>query len=205
MRNLPLALRQSVNAFGQDSPWLPLVTITLPAPDNTVLRVVPNSDDVIFGGETFTAFPVQIELPKETSKGEIPTLNLMVSNVTRVLQGHLESLNGGIGATVVLQIVNTAHLAENYAELTLTFDVLSSECTAQWITLKCGPANPMRRRFPLHRYIAKYCNWQFKEVECGYAGTDTTCTRTYDDCKTKGNLPRFGGFPGLDAGGLRVA
>lgn len=202
---LPLALRQASNAFGQDSPWLPLVTITMPAPDTTVFRLVPNTEDVVFQSNTFTAFPVQIDLPKETAKGEIPTLTLRLSNVTRVVQGHLEVLNGGIGATVELVIVNTAHLSEDYAELTLTFDVLSAECTPQWVSLKCGPANPMRRRFPLYRYIARYCNWQFKGVECGYTGSDTICRRSYDACKSKGNLPRFGGFPGLDAGGLRVA
>ena len=138
MKSLPLALRQAKNAFGQDSPWLPLLELTLPAPDNTVFRVVPNNEDIVFQGNTYTAFPVQIELPKESSKGDIPTIKMMMSNLTGVLQSHLEALNGGIGSTIVLTIVNAAHLAEDYAELTLNFDVLSVECNASWIVLTCG-------------------------------------------------------------------
>jgi len=205
MKTLPLALRQAKNTFGQDSPWLPLVVLTLPAPDSTVFRVVPNTDDVVFQGNTYTAFPVQIELPKESSKGEIPVISLMVSNVTRVLQGHLETLNGGLGATVQLIIVNTAHLAEDYAELTMDFEVLSSECTAQWVTLKCGAANPLRRRYPLNTFIAEHCMWQFKGAECAYTGADTTCDRTITACQGKANTAHFGGFPGLVPGSIRFA
>lgn len=205
MRNIPLALRQAKNAFGQDSPWLPLVVITLPAPDNTVFRIVPNTEDITFQGNTFYAFPVQIDLPKETSKGEIPFVNITVSNVTRVIQGQIESLNGGIGATVQIIIVNTGHLTEDYAELTLDLEVQGTDCTPQWITFKCGPPNPMKRRFPLYRYMAASCGWSYKSVECGYSGALTTCKRTLADCQTHNNSTRFGGFPGLDAGGLRLA
>lgn len=204
MKNIPLALRQAKNAFGQDSPWLPLLELTLPAPDNTVFRIVPNNEDVTFQGNVYTAFPIQVELPKESSKGEIQTISLMVSNVTRVLQGHLEALNGGVGSTVNMIIVNTAHLTEDYAELTMEFDVLSAECNAQWVTLKCGTANPLRRRFPGFKYMAGHCNWQFKSAECAYSGLDTDCERTLSACMAKGNSTRFGGYPGLAPGGLRV-
>jgi phage-related protein len=220
MKNIPLALRQAKNAFGQDSPWLMLLTLTLPSPDNTVFRIVPNTEDIVFQSQTFTAFPVQIELPKETNSGEIPSISLQVSNVTRVLQGHLETLNGGLGATVELIIVNTAHLTENYAELTMEFEVLQATCTAQWVTLKCGASNPLRRRFPADKYFAGHCNWQFNSAavvasgsnvgaECAYAGPYTgdlaTCKRTLADCEAHSNAPRFGGFPGLESGGLRFA
>ena len=205
MKNIPLALRQAKNAFGQDSAWLMLLTLTLPAPDNTVFRIVPNNEDVVFGGETYTAFPVQIELPKETNSGEIPSITLQVSNVTRVLQGHLEALNGGVGATVQLIIVNVAHLSEDYAELTMDFDVLSATCSAQWVSLKCGASNPLRRRFPGDKYFAGHCNWQFKGAECAYSGGDTTCERNLTACEAKSNTGRFGGFPGLANGGLRFA
>lgn len=199
MRNLPLALRQASNAFGQDSAWLPLVTIAMP--DDTTYRIVPNTDDVTFAGETYYAFPVQIDWPSENNKGEIPYITLRVSNVTRVLQGHLEALNGGIASTVSIAIVNTGLLSEDYAELTLECEVLSSEATAQWVSFKCGPANPMRRRCPLYRYLARYCNWRPYSIECG---KDVPCDRTYANCLSNDNVARFGGFPGLEAGGLRV-
>ncbi len=205
MKNLPLALRQAKNAFGQDSPWLPLIVLTLPAPDNTVFRIVPNNEDITFQGNVYTAFPVQINFPNETSTGQIPAFDLQVSNVTRVLQGHLEALNGGVGATVQLIIVNAAHLTEDYAELTMYFDVLSATCNSMWVSLKCGAWNPLRRAFPPDKYFADHCNWQFKSAECAYAGADTSCDRTLTACEAKNNAARFGGFPGLDPTGLRLA
>jgi phage-related protein len=205
MKNIPLALRQAKNSFGQDSPWLPLLELTLPAPDNTVFRIVPNNEDITFQGNVYSAFPIQIELPKESSTGEIQAVRLMVSNVTRTLQGHLEALNGGVGSTVRMIIVNTAHLVEDYAELTMDFDVLSVECNAQWVTCKLGIANPMRRKFPGFKYMAGHCNWQFKSAECAYAGSATECDRTLAACTAKNNATRFGGYPGLVPGGLRVA
>lgn len=203
MKSLPLALRQAKNVFGQTSPWLMLLTVTLPAPNNTVFRLVPNTEDIVFEGQTYTAFPVEIDLPDESSKGEIPSLSLRVSNVTRVIQGHLEALNGANGTTVKLVIVNAGLLTENYAELTMDFEVLSSSYNSQWITFKCGASNPLRRRF-LDKYFATHCNWQYKSVECASASADATCDRTLTTCRAKNNAPRFGGYPGLDAGGLRL-
>lgn len=215
MKNIPLALRQAKNAFGQDSPWLPLLELQLPEPDNTLFRIVPNNEDIVFQGNTYSAFPVKIELPNETSKGEIPSITLQVSNVTRVLQGHLEALNGGVGTTVKLIIINTAHLDEDYAELTMDFEVLSATCNSLWVSLKCGASNPLRRRFPVDKFFASHCNHQFNSpavrasgsgvgAECAYAGSDTTCNRNLDDCIAKNNAGRFGGFPGLEPGGLQL-
>lgn len=201
MKNLPLALRQAKNVFGQASPWLMLLKLTLP--NSTVFRLVPNNEDIVFGGNTYTAFPLEIDLPQESTKGEIPYLSLKVSNVTRVLQGHLEALNGASGSLVEIIIVNTANLTENYSELTMNFEVLSSSYNSQWIIFKCGASNPLRRRL-LDKYFATSCIWQFKSVECAYAGADLTCDRTLTACRAKDNNLRFGGFPGLDPGGLRV-
>lgn len=175
--------------------------------DNALTKYIP--------GNTYSAFPVKIELPNETSKGEIPSITLQVSNVTRVLQGHLEVLNGGVGTTVKLIIINTAHLDENYAELTMNFEVLSATCNSLWVSLKCGASNPLRRRFPVDKFFANHCNHQFNSpavrasgsglgAECAYTGSDTVCNRNLDACIAKDNAGRFGGFPGLEPGGLQL-
>lgn len=205
MKNLPLALRQAKNQFGQDSPWLILVDIDLTTLGGPLFNLVANNEDITFQTRTYSAFPFNIELPKESSKGEIPQLKLSVSNVTRMLQVHFENLNGGVGATCTLYIVNAGLLAENYAELTMDFQIISASCSSQWAEITLGASNPLRRRFPLHRYIAAHCNWQYKSAECAYGGTILTCKRTLDDCIAHGNASRFGGFKGLAAGSIRLA
>lgn len=203
MRTLSANLIQAKNMLGGDQPWIILIVLALTG--GTTFRLASNNEDITFQGELFTAFPLQIELPKESSKGEIPTVKLGLANATRAIQVHLEAQNGGVGSTVQLIIVNAGLLAENYAELTMDFDVLSSDCTAQWISVTLGSPNPLRSRFPLHRFIAMHCNWQFKSVECGYAGADMVCERSLAACRAKNNSKRFGGFPGLQPGGLRLA
>ncbi len=41
------------------------------------------------------------------------------------------------------------------------------------------------------------CPWRFKDVNCGYNGTETWCDKTYERCLQLGNTPNFGGFPHL--------
>ena len=215
MKNIPLALKQAKNLFGEGSCWLVLLKIVMPMPVNQTFRVVANTEDVEFGGYTYTAFPFTLEFPKEDSTGTIPTMTINVSNVTRVLQGDLEALNGASGTTVEMYIVETSNLTENYAELTMDFEVLSATCTPQWVTFKCGTSNPMRRKL-LDKFFATHCNWRFNSAtvragntgigcECNYQGNDAACKHTLEDCEAKSNTLNFGGFPGLDSTGIRFS
>jgi phage-related protein len=205
MKNLPLELRKAKNQFGQGSPWLVMVDIDLSSLGGPVFNLVANNEDIVFQTRTYSAFPLNIELPKESTRGEIPSVTISVSNVTRLLQVEFEKYSGGVGGRATLHIVNAGLLTENYAELTMDFEIIGAECTSQWAALKLGASNPLRRRYPPHRYIAAHCMWQYKSVECAYAGAMTTCKRNLDDCVAHGNGSRFGGFVGLAVGSLRLA
>ena len=202
MKSISSALAIEKNKLATPNPWLVLLDITLT--DSTCFFLVNNTEDVTFNGQVYTACPLDIQPPKESSKGEIPSAQLRISNATRVLQGYLEALTGGIGSSVLLRIVNAGLLEENYSDLEMTFYVLSCVCNAQWVTFNLGAPSPLRKRFPLYRYIASHCNWQYRGAECGYNGAIADCTRTLDDCRNHGNSARFGGFPGLQGGGLRI-
>jgi len=200
--NLPANLIIEKNKLATPNPWIILLDIKLP--NDTVLYFCKNNEDVVFQGRTYNAINFEIEPTKATSKGEIPTVTLRVSNVTRILQAYLEEYNGGVGSQVTVRVVNTAYLDEDYSELEMTFDVISAEADAYWITFTLGAPNPLLRRFPPDRYIADYCRWEFKSAECGYTGPATTCNKTLENCRRLGNSKRFGGFPGLTGGYLRV-
>lgn len=204
MKSISSTLTIEKNRIATENPWLVLLDIALT--DNvTVFNLVANTEDIVYQTRTYTACPLDIVPPRESAKGEIPTITLRVANVTRVLQGYLEQLNGAIGSSVTLRIVNAAYLAENYADLEMTFEVLSASCNAQWVSFTLGAPSPLQRRFPMHRFIAGYCNWQFKSAECAYSGADAECRRNLSACQAKGNSRRFGGFPGLSGGGIRLA
>lgn len=205
MKNLPLELRIEANKLSSDTPFLPLLRITLL--DGTVIRLVNNTEDITFQGQVWTAFPFEIEFGGESARGELTFANIKVCNVTQALQPYVEEQGGGVGATVDIIIVNPAHLSANYDELTLSFTCLACSCTSHWITFRLGDKNLMLQRFPLYRYYAKHCNWTYRGIECGYNGplNNTPCARDLEACRLRGNTARFGGFPGLDARGLRFA
>jgi len=202
MLNLPNNILVAANSLVQDSPWLILLDIQVES--EPVMRIVNNTDDVSFGGNTYTAFAFTINQPKQSSKGEIPSVQLQVANATRTLQTYLEEYNGGVGASVTIRIVNAGHLTEDYAELTTTMTVIAAKATAQWVTWTLSAVNPLNRKFPSCQYIATSCRFKFKGVHCGYAGAETACSRTLNRCQQLGNSSRFGGFPGLDGRGLRL-
>jgi len=201
-KNLPANLILEKNKLNATSPWIILLDIKLP--DNTILYFCNNNENIQFNGHTYNAIAFELDTTTQTVKGEIPSVTLRISNVTKLIQAYLEEYNGGIGATVTLRVVNTAYLNENYSELEMTFDVIAASTDAYWATFTLGTPNPLRKMFPPYMYIAEHCNWQFKSAECGYSGPATTCKRTYEDCKLHGNTARFGGFKGLSGGYLRI-
>ena len=204
MKTIPAPIIIEKNKIATASAWLVLIDVILDG-GATTLYFVNNTEDVVFNSNTYTAINFELDATKYSSKGEIPSLQLRISNVTRLIQAYLEALDGAVGDQVRIRVVNSEHLTEDYTELEMLYDILDSESTGLWATFTHGAPNPLRSRFPRNRYIAQHCNWIFKEAECTYVGAETICDRTLDACRAYNNSARFGGFPGLNAGGLRLA
>lgn len=202
MKNIPAVLIKEKNKLFTPSPWLVLLDIVLDSAHT--LHFVGNNEDVAFGGRVYTAFPFILEPTKESTKGDIPTVTLKICNVTQIVQGYLEDLDGAAGAEATVRVVNAARLDQDHSELEMTFSVLGTEADAEWITFKLGAVNPLRRRYPPFRHIATHCNWIFKGAECGYSGIETACNRTFADCEARSNTVRFGGCLGLSQKGWRA-
>jgi len=206
MKTLPINLIAEKNLMHSPEPWLILLEITLTDVGPTILRLVKNNEDIEFGGNTYTHFPFQLSIVDSNAEGQIPQVTLKVCNITRFLTPYLESLDGGIGSTVKVIVVNNKHLDEDYSELELEFSVMGCDAVdAYWVTWTLGMVNPLNRRFPLYRFLANHCMWIFKGAECGYVGSAETCNRTFDDCIARENTAYFGGFLGMQNDGIRIA
>lgn len=195
MLNLPLALRLAKNQLVSTAPWLLLLDVTLP--DASHIRLVRNTDDVVFGGETYTAFAFDLGEVKNGGDGRIQGVSLRVANPGRALQPALEAHDGLIGCAVTLAVVHAANLAEDHSDLTLAWEILAAQPDAHWINFTLGAMNPLRRRFPLLMAAPRSCHWMFGGAECAYAGAAVSCARTLDACRTLENSARFGGRPGV--------
>ena len=164
------------NKMETASAWIPLLEITLT--DGTVLRFARNFEDITFEGELFLAFNFELDSTSQSNKGEMPTVTLKVSNITRYIHPYLEALGGAVGSIVKIMVVNTELLTEDYSGQTLTLTVLDTTADTTWITFRLGGPNLLNRRFPLERFLALGGNVRFNDVldlaghECGYIGSD---------------------------------
>ncbi len=203
MKSIPSVLIREKNRLATPNPWIVLLDIV--PDDSHKLCFCSGNEDIPFGGKTYSAFPFILDTTTENNKGEIPSVSLKVANVTQVIHACLEELDGAVGSSVTIRVVNAAYLSEDYSELEMTFTVLSTTADEEWIEFTLGAPNPLRRRFPVYRFISGHCNWDFRGLECGYHGTAfAECDRSWEQCRRIGNTGRFGGYRGLSEKGWRV-
>lgn len=169
MKNISAALRLESMVLASTHPWLIFLDIILTdGPPATTLRLVRNNEDIVYGGNTYTAFPFDLEPTKMSGSGQMPTMTLKAANATRVIQGYVEALGGGVGSTVVLSVVHYGHLTDDYTDLTMTLKVMEAQSVEEWYVMTLGAPNPLNQLFTILRYIADHCAWRFQSVECRY-------------------------------------
>ena len=206
MRTLPASVILEKNKLANDAPFLILLDIVLVS--TTTIRLVRNTSDIVYGGNTYTAFPFELNNARESNTGEIEAMQIMVGNVTRSLQAYLEEENGCIGAEVTITVLHADHLTD--VALELTYSVVGSYSDAYWVYLSLGMVSPLRKRFPLYRYLS-HCNWvgNYKGDECKYSGAEppgeTSCDGSYDACSRRANTAKFGGHIGLRNASVKLA
>jgi phage-related protein len=192
------------NKIAGDSVWLVLLEVVIP--NAPVIRIVRNNENITWNGQTWIAFPFELDDVQETDKGEIPSITVKASNVTREIQGYVEDANGGIGSTVSIMVVNSKHLAETTPNVRLDFSVTGVNYDAQWISFSLGGNQAISRRVPTRRYLKNWCPFAYGGIECGVAAatqaTYPTCDKSLVQCRVRANSARFGGFQGIPQGGF---
>lgn len=115
-RSLSALAVASQNAQETGEVWLVLLTIT--AEGMQPLRVVNNNQDVVSGGNTFIAFPFEIELPSE--EPDSPSgARLRIDNVDKRIVEAIRSISSP--PSVTLQVV----LASQPNTIELSFEGLT--------------------------------------------------------------------------------
>jgi len=70
---MPLTLAAAIalakNRLSDDGAWLVLLDIVLD--ESTVLYLVRNTEDITWGGQTYTAFPFDVDDAKQSGDGSI--------------------------------------------------------------------------------------------------------------------------------------
>lgn len=206
MLSLSAAAIIEKNKIAADGAFLVLLEIVLTTPAIT-LRLVRNTDEITWRGQTWTPFPFDLDDVTEDSKGELPSITIRVSNVTRIIQYYLEQGNGGVGATVTLFVVHSKNLASAAAELEETFEITDSSADANWVTFSLGAGYPLMARRPEKRMLKNFCPFEYGGIECSVSAATKAaypaCQKTLLQCRERNNSARYGGEPSIP-GGLYV-
>ena len=184
------------NQISATGVWLMLLEISY---KGDTIRLVYNTENIQFQGNTYIAFPFTIQDVTENAT-DLPNIKLSVSNVTRTIQRMAESNNGFTGANVIIRVVNTN--IPDVCEQEEHFVITGTNANAEWMEFTLGTDFSFTRRFPLIRVMKDFCPFKFKGVQCGYKGRETQCNKTLARCRELGNSTRFGGEPTIPQGGL---
>lgn len=199
------------NKVSQGNVWLTLLEITIPG-EASLVRITDNTENVTWNSQLWQSFPVEVDDIGDNAKGEIPRLDIRVSNVNQVMEYYLDQYdlylkaNGYTPITVRILVVNSGNLSNLTPESEYFFELQQPKYDAHWATFTLGASNPYRKREPASRILKNQCQHAtFGGIECGHVivGAET-CDRTLVTCRTYGNSQRFGGFPGAGDGAITI-
>lgn len=203
MLNLSAAAIIEKNRLSSEGAWLVLLEIEVPGVAEHI-RIARNTEAVNWNSYAWEAFPFDIDPIADSGDGEIQSLTIRVSNVTRIVQAYLEESGGGVGAVVTVRVVHSQHLALTEAEVEEEFSVTGTSCDDAWVYFTLGPSYPVYARRPERRYLKNFCPFEYGGIECA-VGADTrgvypNCAKTLVACRQRGNAVRFGGEPSIPGG-----
>jgi lambda family phage minor tail protein L len=154
---------------------------------------------VTYDGVTYDPFPITFDGIKENNQGQIDSVSVKVGNISRLIQGYLETYDLR-GKKVTIITVWASQLGDSNANIKDIFYIDSYSANEDEVNFTLTTKfDVLNVQLPQRRFLRSYCQWKFKGAECGYSGGETSCKKTKTDCKeNKDNYERFGGFPSIN-------
>jgi phage-related protein len=208
---IPASWQSRILKVHQTDPWAWLWQIEADATASarTVFQLTGYPQQIAFGGMTFYPIAMQQTAIELGSDGNLPSIDLTISNAARVLAFYFESGLGFMGRPATSWLVNTGDLAQS---MRWDWRVAAATVTTEAAVVRMESPKFFERKVPQDRFNNARCRWRFGSEECGYVinaiALYTTCAKHVADCILRGNdmvnrnLPRlhperFGGFLGI--------
>lgn len=165
------------------------------------IRLTDWSADITWNGNVYTSWPIKCGEFSQNSDGQINDVSVAVGNLDseRMIQNLIENYEVINHTVTIRQFFKDTSNAIIDDPITRTFTVAGAKATMGVVTFSLSIGlDIFRQTVPNRVIIAQFCRWkQFKDTNCKYAGSDTTCGRAWRDCLLKGNTLNFGGFPAI--------
>lgn len=230
-RDLTGTLERSRNELRDDSAWVWLFEFEIPTSPATRLRLAANPDPIQFGVDatgaplTYSPFPIKVGTMRETSEGDIPSIDITIGNPERILSAYIEQYDGMIGQPVKVILVNVADLGNPRSRLEDRGEIQICTVGGDSVKVRVSTYSLYTRKCPPYRYVARGCRHQYGDANCGYqipavpggtVGTGfATCGKTLEACEERGadelargvtvlHPKRYGGWRGIprQSGGI---
>ena len=215
-KSLSVATILEKNRLDSGVPFLALLDIEIVDPYTgsvvEILHLVRNDEPIEFNGQEYTPCIFDISMKEEINTQT--SLELSINDYSQAIQGYMQEYSGGVGFNVTFTIVDGSAL-DLPPELVEYFEVMSGSASEYRCSFTLGANNALMAYFPRRRQTKDYCQWRFKDENCGYTGPATSCDLTLqgpNGCSAKGKRPsgewqtlHFGGFPGINSNGLYYA
>jgi len=151
--------------------------------------------DVVYDGNVYERSAIKHSELTQSTDGKINDVTLTVGNADRVIQYLIETYD------LIKKPIRILEIFEGVDECishTYTIKAAKTKKDSAIFTLSIG-FDFLKLEVPARKVSSRICGWDFKGTDgaCGYAGPDTTCDHTWEDCKAKGNVSRIGCFPGV--------
>jgi lambda family phage minor tail protein L len=213
-RLLPNKLLAEANASEQSEQ---IHLVTLQVPGEAPLLLASSNYDAQFGGVTYVKFPLSFKAFEQHSDGTVSRADVTVANVGREIMYYVEQYDGLRGCRLTVKTVFARFLdylyeidpvtgsvvvasnseADPAAYVEEEFIVDSYSAAEQTIVFALDPVIDFDTMLPRRRFATDSCYWDYKSEECLAVSPLPTCNRTKSACLERGNVKRFGGFPGV--------
>ena len=171
VRTLPPSMIAEKNRIETPQAWMWLFEVFF-AHATLVLHLVNNEEAIEFGGDTYQPFPIGFKEIEETSQGDLPTVTIMVGNVSQEIMSFLEEFDGMRDEKVTIRLVNTATNADATAKVESTFRIRSASADHEKATFELAVHPMFELDWPYQRFLRQSCRWRFGSRECGWGFTE---------------------------------
>lgn len=198
--HLSVATVVEKNRIDSEYPFLACLEIDVSTTTGTyveTLYLVNNPEDIVYNGNTYIAFPFELDVKMEA--GQEPNVTVTIEDITGAVKQRMNDYGGGVGFEVRIMAISTVDLTLP-PEIVETFSVRDSSVEDYSVKWVLSSEMHLLVNFPPRRQLRDRCPWAYKSIECGYSGGLTSCDYTLqgvNGCSAHFNEINFGGFPSV--------
>jgi lambda family phage minor tail protein L len=226
-QDLTYLTTQRARSLSDPYPWIWLYDIEVPTTPPTRYRLTNYDREVTFNVDsvgaalTYEPFPIAQSAVSQSAEGDLPQIQLQISNESLIVRAILEDHDGLVGQPIVIRLVHVLELGNPDAALRFDGQIVGCKATLDRVTWNVSALNLTQAVLPGQRYIRNHCRYRYGDERCGYdlnvsalASAHPTCEKTLSQCEERGDTEvangfarqhpaRFGGWPGIPRQGRR--